>query len=155
MPCQHFLNATFAADAATQKFAEIASALPIDSLNADGDYAAAQNDAMTKNLDIMSGRKGWQVIREGFGLLSSYTAGHWVDISLPRDRMFDLACGLVQSISELYFRLVFPYEVQPKFQIFAAASCVDADAAAAICTPILELDEKCPSCVDPFARTWR
>ena len=117
---------------------------------------AAQELAISRDLDVFSGRGGWTTISDSFRMLVSYSTGHWVGLAVPLDEQFDLSCGLLQLIGEAYMRLVFPFEVQPKYQVLEAASAkqVDDPRIQSACSPIMERQRSCPVCVDRFASTW-
>lgn len=155
-PLQHFLNESLAAEKATTKFAELASLNSTEAVVEPPEMIAARSDAKKRNLSIILGRKGDAAVNEAFAMLTSYSTGAWAEISSPRQRKHDLACSLVRLIAEAWWRLVFYYKQQPKFEVFAACAQDHPDQALAaqVCTPLEQRGAACPMCVDRFAAVW-
>ena len=153
---QDFLNSSFAAEAAVHKFVELSSSLPLDAISEPSENAEARAESKRLNLEILSGRRGKQAVRECFALLASYTGGHWTDLQMPRAGKLDLANGIMQLIADAYRRLVFAYELQPKFQVFAAGESLEYNEAriTRVCQPILDKQRHCEGCVCKFSAIW-
>ena len=156
MPLQHFLNACLEAESLTHIFAEMAASTPLDATSVPSSFKDAQDAAIKKNLAILSGRKGWGAIRDAFSIVSSFSSEHWRGLKMSRPMMFSLACGVLQLMAEAYMRVVFPYEVEPKYQILqsAATDVFDEEHIARICQTIQVKQTRCQGCVDRFSDTW-
>ena len=154
-PLQHYLNAAFAAEAATTIFVERTCRTSTESTVEAPETVEARADAKQKNLGIISGRRGEQAVRECFAMMKSYSTGAWAEVALPRHRKHALGCSLVRLITDAWWRLVFYYR-QPKFEVFAACALEHQDQtlAAQICTPLEQRGVACHMCLDRFARIW-
>jgi len=155
-PLQRFLNHAFAADTATSRCAEASCATP-PSVSADPEQSKRlQQDARNKNLAVVSGRQGKQVIIEMTALLLDFAAGSWSQLALSSAQKFAISLSLICSVGDAWHRLVFAYD-QPKFQLFnaCAGNAYDACLAREVCEPILRSMQTCPDCVDPcFSVPW-
>ena len=152
---QHFLNASFAAEAATHKYVELVNATAIDALSEPAACSEAASEARRRNLDILSGKQGEIAMKACCAMLVDYQIGSWANLAMDRAQRFRLACALLLSAGEAYMRLVFSYQ-QPKFQIFEVGreEEFNDERVKAVAQPIVTKKEKCAQCVDRFSHVW-
>ena len=156
MPIQRYLNSAFSAEADTSSLVESLSAIPSSAQVTPEDALILQAQSLRRNLDIISGTGGEQILVDIANLLSDYTSGPWAELSLGADDLYKVSSALVKGLGDIWHRLVFKFD-QPKFNIFKACSGPSPDASLidSVVDPILQSHERCDGCVDTsFTLPW-
>ena len=114
-------------------------------------------EALKVNLKIYDGSAGYDVVDKYGSLLDDFQAEGWCGLSCSRALQDDVGSGLLLTVCEAFWRLVF-YYLQPRFFLLeVAAECSD-DIDARIekvVRPLQEKADRCRLCVDRhFSQIW-
>lgn len=150
-PVQHFLNEALAAEAAVTKCTNMLTLVPADASENPTELADQQSDAFRRNLKLISGRSGQQVVQEMFDLVKSFSGPVWCDLRASRKLQYDICRQLLVGMTDAWRRLCFYYQ-QPKFEIFQACAGLEFNhfLARKVGNSILLRSSECPKCIDPL-----
>ena len=151
-PIQSFLNAAFAADAATNSFVQMSCELHDDTTSQTAAWVSAKELALQRNLEVVSGDRGRSVVRKFWAMLQDPTGEPWAQMELAVADKSATCMGVIVTMADAFRRLVHHYE-QPKFLVFNVCARPFCDAVVKeIANSILS--GRCVDCLGAFARVW-
>ena len=157
-PVQHYLNHSFAAEAATSEVVKsLKLAASADNSETSTDFKKQLKAAVAANLDIITGERGRQVVREFSQLLTDFGHEAWARTDYDDKEKFDSCEVQLLCIGEAWWRLVFKMESQPKLQIMKVCAADEYDdlSVQSVAQPFLDKAVACKDCVGPyFTLVW-
>ena len=156
-PLQHYLNAAFQSDTLTERVVRAINMSPPDSDGPPQSLGTRITEAIKANVDILSGVRGEEVVRAYANLLASFASAAWGDIRMDDDQRYECAGHVLVGIAGAWFRLVFLYAEDPRYQLLKLAedSCFNDRSVRSVTDPISERASKCSKCIDAvFTKVW-
>ena len=160
-PVQHFLNSCFASDTLNEKYVNLLKLVPAAPTSPlpptlVAELQAARAEAMSANLQMISGDRGRKVLSDMTELLTDFGCEAWRTLGVHAQTQFDACLGLLCACGSVYKRLVFDFG-EPKFEVLKVASCSGLlyDDVSTQLSHVCDLKAKCDLCTDPyFCNIW-
>eukprot|EP00959_Pyramimonas_sp_CCMP1952_P164939 3447798-Pyramimonas_sp.AAC.1 len=79
----------------------------------------AEGEARDANKDIISGRRGKQLLSEISAYLVNTEHRDWGGVEMTSDEMHSICLAMICTMCDAWKRLVFPFVEQPKFELLS------------------------------------
>jgi hypothetical protein len=154
-PIQHYLNAGFAAEAATTAISETYLRTPPSAANALPETDDLLQKAIDLNWSFISGSRGQDVVKGYSSMLLDLNSPGWTDLALSNDEKRKASSAIMLSMAESWYRLVHRFD-DSKFKVFRSCTSREPNDILAnnLTRPILDKMVACPQCVGRFAGIW-
>ena len=157
-PLQGYLDRSLKAENAVTKLQNVYLATPTsECVSVAPDVLELKNDAIHRNLKILSGEAGVSVVKRFSKLQASFRDPLWQGLHLHDDEKHKHSETVVVTAADAWYRLVFRYKEQARHQIFQV--CADPvwrkPMIDRVVLPLIEKRNRCKRCVDAaFTHVW-